>query len=251
MRSHLFDHHDTLVTTGSPARQELAMPLRILVWNIYKARRRRWRNDFLSLIPDKNLVLLQESVLNAVHDDIFGKEKSFEWVMARSHQSRRTNTFTGVKTGAAAPSLKQAFLSSPDQEPVSKTPKMLLATLYPVAESEKNLLALNMHALNFVSLEKYKRHLDQIAEMLRGHDGPVILGGDFNTWNAARLRHFYQLMEQSGLQEVSLSRPRRLRHFNRHLDHIFYRDLRLENAEVLNGINSSDHHPITATFSPK
>jgi endonuclease/exonuclease/phosphatase (EEP) superfamily protein YafD len=223
-------------------------PIRLLVWNMYKCRYKGWSQDFQTLINGRDLVLLQESVFHTKHDPLFQTPECFEWVMARSHRSKITLAESGVKTGSVVHSSEQLFFTSPDVEPIFKVPKMLLATSYPLANNSKRLLVVNIHAVNFVSFSKYSRQIRQIAEVTENHEGPVILAGDFNTWNKLRSQSLREITSQMGLQEVILARKSRLHHLNQHLDHVFYRGLELQKAEVLSDINTSDHYPISAEF---
>lgn len=240
---------DALQIMGGTPILEFGNCINLLVWNMYKASHQAWEEDFRRLINKKDLVLLQESVINTRHDPLFHTPEPFEWVMAKSHRNLQTLVVTGVKTGSNVKSAAQSFLVSPDLEPFFKTPKLLLATTYPILNSQKTLLAINIHAINFVSLKKYNRQIEQIVEAAREHDGPVILAGDFNTWNILRYRALKDLADKMQLREVALERKSRLLHLYRHLDHVFYRGLDLQNAEVLFDVRSSDHYPIVVEFS--
>jgi endonuclease/exonuclease/phosphatase (EEP) superfamily protein YafD len=244
----IYKDPDALQIMGGTPVLEFGNRVNLLVWNMYKAYHNAWEADFRRLIEDKDLVLLQESILNTRHDPIFQTPDPFEWVMAKSHRNLKTLAVTGVKTGSTVKSNAQNFLISPDLEPIFKTPKLLLATTYPVINSRKILLVINVHAINFVSLKKYNRQIEQIIEAARDHDGPVILAGDFNTWNSLRLRSLHDLAKKMELHEVPLERTTRMLHFNRHLDHVFYRGLEFQKAEVF-AVRSSDHYPITVEFS--
>lgn len=221
----------------------------IMVWNIYKGRHKAWAGDFCRLIADKDLVLLQESILNTVHDPIFQNPARFEWVMARSYKNRTTLAATGVKTGSTVNSCAQSYFVSPDLEPFIKTPKMLLATTYPLKGRTEQLLVLNIHAINFVSFKKYSRQIEQIVGAVEAHHGPVLLAGDFNTWNGLRYGTLLDITKKMGLEEAILTRSGRWQHLNKHLDHLFYRGMDLKKTEVLFNVRTSDHYPITATFS--
>ena len=227
---------------------ELGPTIRCLVWNILKARRRSWSQDFIDLVHDRDLVLLQEAVINAPSDALFAENQRFEWVMARSHRHPRSAIITGVKTGSIAPSIERNFYLSPHAEPIVNTQKLLLVTRYALIGETQTLLVLNMHAINFVSVRKYVEQLDQLLAALQGHTGPVILAGDFNTWNPQRLGLFREISEEAGLREAVMDRKGRLAHLNQHLDHVFYRGLKLRCVASLAHFQSSDHAPITATF---
>jgi len=245
---HCYTADDELQVLGTHQQEALGPTIRCLVWNILKARRRAWARDFTDLVFDRDLVLLQEAVINAPSDTLFTDSKRFEWVMARSYRHRNSDIENGVKTGCVASATERHFYLSPHSEPVVNTQKLLLVTRYPLANESQTLLVLNMHAINFVSVRKYVEQLDQLADALRDHAGPVILAGDFNTWNPQRLGHFLDISEEAGLIEAAMERKGRLTHFNQHLDHVFFRGLELRMIASLGHYQSSDHAPITATF---
>lgn len=234
---------------GVAQRDALGPVIRCLVWNILKAKRSNWQADFQELIADRDIVLLQEAVMNAPSDHLFTESQRLRWVMARSFRHPRTDVEHGVKTGCVVQSVEQHFYLSPHAEPVIHTQKLLLTTLYPLKNNSEQLLVLNMHAINFVSVQKYVEQLDQLAAALLPHTGPVILAGDFNTWNPARLEHFQDVASAAGLTEAVMRRQSKLAHMNQHLDHVFYRGLTLRSVESLPHYQSSDHAPITATFA--
>ncbi len=234
---------------GRSELQELGSELRVLVWNIYKAKRTNWFDDFSKLTENKELVLLQEAVRNAPSDAHFDISERYEWIMAASHQHPVSGVITGVKSGCVAKSQKSVVHRSNYSEPVVKTQKLLLETHYSLAGRRDKLLVLNMHAINFVGVQKYIDQLDQLSDALQQHTGPVVLAGDFNTWNPKRSTLFKALAEQAGLIEASMTRRGKIRQLNQHLDHVFYRGLGLRSVESLQHISSSDHAPITATFT--
>jgi endonuclease/exonuclease/phosphatase (EEP) superfamily protein YafD len=244
----LFDSATPLVVMGQASQDALGETITLLVWNVYKTRKSGWHDDFLNLIRNKDLILLQESVLNNIDNSIFENSNRLEWIMACSHKYRISQVITGLKTGSVAKSSGQEFLHSPDKEPLLNTSKLMLATRYHLESCVKQLLVLNVHAINFVSLNKYTRHIDQILSIIQHHSGAIILAGDFNCWNAARREFLFERIKNEGLITVALDRETRWQHLNHHLDYIFYRDLHLNNAETLPFIDSSDHYPIIAEF---
>lgn len=243
-----FTADDELQVMGVSPSKPLGPVIRCLLWNILKAKRSRWKEDFTDLIADRDLVMLQEAVFNAPTDPIFQNSNRFEWVMARSFKDPLSHIEHGVKTGSVARADERHFYLSPHAEPFSQTQKLLLTTLYPLLGSNAQLLVLNMHAINFVGVRKYVEQLDQLTHALSAHTGPVIMGGDFNTWNPERLSHFHNVAMNAGLVEASMERKSRLSHMNQHLDHLFYRGLSVQLAASLGYYTSSDHAPITATF---
>ena len=243
-----FSSDDAPQVLGRAGRAALGPVIRCLVWNILKARRAGWRADFADLIADRDLALLQEAVLGAPSDRLFSASERFEWIMARSFRDPRSGIEHGVKTGCTVAASACRFYLSRHAEPLSNTQKLLLATRYPLAGERDTLLVLNMHAINFVTIDKYASQLEQLAAALADHVGPIILAGDFNTWSPARLERFVEVAARAGLVEAAMDRSRRLAHLNSHLDHVFFRGLTLRGIDSLAHVTSSDHAPITATF---
>jgi len=244
---------ESLKIMGSAPNLALGPSIEILVWNVFKCRKKGWLKDFTSLIHDKNLVILQEAVLNSSFDNLFNASSQHQWIMASSFMSIKTSIETGVKTGSTVAAVEHYFSASAHGEPITKTKKMLLATLYPLDHLKQSLLVINVHAINFVSFEKFKAHMDQMSQTLEHHNGPILLAGDFNTWNGKRLKYFNELATSFLLEEVEMTRQPRLNHLFQHLDHIYCRGLETIDAHVHTQIHSSDHYPISLslrTLSP-
>jgi len=243
-----YSNVESLKVMGCSSKQMLGPDIKILLWNVYKCRKNGWRDDFIKLVHDKDLILLQEAILNSPLDIHFNKSLKHQWIMARSFRNVKTNIETGVKTGSTVAAKKHSFSVSKHSEPISKTKKMMLATHYPLEPSGQSLLVVNSHIINFVSFDKFRTHLDQVFNILEHHDGPILFAGDFNTWNRKRLKYFNTLAMASLLEEVEMIRQPRLTHLFQHLDHVYCRGLEIVEAHVHKDIHSSDHYPISLSL---
>ncbi|MGB2741294.1 MAG: endonuclease/exonuclease/phosphatase family protein [Cognaticolwellia sp.] len=239
---------ESLKIMGRASKQVLGPDITLLLWNVFKCQKKNWQQDFISLMADKDLILLQEAIVNTPFDSHFKKSLHHQWIMARSFKNIKTNIETGVKTGSNVIAKKHYFSVSKYSEPLSKTKKMVLATLYPLLPIGQSLLVVNTHLINFVSFKKFSVHLDQVFETLADHDGPILLAGDFNTWNGKRLQYFNQLVTAFSLKEVKMTRQPKLTHLFKHLDHIYCRGLTVIDAHVHTDIHSSDHYPISVSL---
>jgi endonuclease/exonuclease/phosphatase (EEP) superfamily protein YafD len=239
---------EALKFMGKAPSQELGPNIEILVWNVFKCKKKGWQTDFTTLIHGKDLVLLQEAILNSTFDSLFHNSSQHQWIMASSFMNLKTNIETGVKTGSRVVAEKHHFSASIHGEPITKTKKMSLATEYPLETLGQSLLVINAHIINFVSFEKFRAHLEQIATTLEHHNGPILLAGDFNTWNGRRLNYFDQLAKSFALTEVEMTRQPRMNHLYRHLDHIYCRGLDVVDVRVHTHIHSSDHYPISLSL---
>ena len=84
----------------------------------------------------------------------------------------------------------------------------------------------------------------QLEMEMAGHDGPIVMGGDFNTWIPKRSHCLEAMADNLGLQLLDLSPDNRSRHLGRILDHVFTRDLKVISAACHPETKSSDHKPI-------
>lgn len=236
---------NTLRKLGSASKTDFGPSIKMISWNMFKARRRGWLLDLEALTSGVELVLLQEAVLHGGLAQPFHLASGLEWIMAENLRSSGGHITTGPKTGSRVSAVESSAIRSKDEEPILATPKTLLTTTYPFAGT--SLLVVNVHAINFVTIPKFVRQIEQVVEPLTTHEGPCIVAGDFNTWSGSRWHILKEAMDATDMTRVPVQ-SRRLRHFNQVLDHVFYRDLRLMNARALPHVKSSDHIPLWAEF---
>jgi endonuclease/exonuclease/phosphatase (EEP) superfamily protein YafD len=230
---------------GTATARDFGSSIKMISWNMFKARRRGCMPDLTSMSAGVELVLLQEAVLYGGVAQPFHLASGLEWIMAENLGHAGLGLTTGPKTGSRVAALSSAFVKSLDREPVSATPKSFLLTTYPCGD--ETLLVANVHAINLVTTDKFARQIAQLTGAVKAHKGPCIVGGDFNTWNEARWHLLLRAMEGVGLVRVPAAAPQ-LRHFNQVLDHVFYRGLRMMNARPLMHVKSSDHVPLWVEF---
>jgi endonuclease/exonuclease/phosphatase (EEP) superfamily protein YafD len=211
---------------------------------MYKAKKRGWAEDLISLASNKDIILLQEACLRPVMKNLIARTSLFQWDLAQGFQRGKKKVATGVMTGSITRPREVFFLRSPDREPLVKTPKMAIGTTYQIKNSNRCLLVLNVHGINFVTLKKFKNHMMQLEMEMAGHKGPIIMGGDFNTWIPKRTDCLATMADNLGLQLLDLSPDNRSRHLGRILDHVFIRDLKVISAACHPEVKSSDHQPI-------
>lgn len=238
---------DSVRVLGQATRKSLGHHFTMICWNMYKASKRGWLEDLTAMTADVDFVLLQEAMLHGDRAHPFHVSSGFEWVMAQNFAFKSTAVTSGVKTGSRIAAVSRKVLRSPDHEPIIALPKMILATEYDILNSTGNLLILNIHAINITSSKKFGRQVAQLEAVLDTHKGPVILAGDFNTWNPRRRSILFDAVENHALQHVPIGAPQ-WRHFGQVLDHVFYRGMTLKSAVCMKSIRSSDHIPLRVEF---
>lgn len=226
--------------------------VRVLNWNIAKQGHvPNWQRDFFKLLityqPD--LLFLQEVSLSEAMQQALD-ETHLGWVFTPNVINTWQDLYAGVLIGSAVMPRHSYPLLTTVYEPVSNTPKVSLIAEYALPDREQTLLAVNVHGINFVSTAKFNQQLAHLQQALAQHEGPIILAGDFNTWNQARLQQLFALATALQLKHVNFE-PMDRQHIRRFLlspplDHIFYRGFRerQHSSDVLQRVRSSDHKPM-------
>jgi endonuclease/exonuclease/phosphatase (EEP) superfamily protein YafD len=80
--------------------------------------------------------------------------------------------------------------------------------------------------------------MTQMFEMIRSHQGPLVVAGDFNTWWPARRKFLIEALDKLGLEHIHQSDGLLV------LDHVFTRGLRTISHRDDEKIQSSDHKPM-------
>ena len=96
-------------------------------------------------------------------------------------------------------------------------------------------------------MKRSLEEVDQLIEVIRLHDGPIIVGGDFNTFRSSYMERLVEKMAALGLSHVKIPKDPRRTNWQ-YLDHCFVRGLMVERAKVEKKICSSDHYPLKLSF---
>ena len=218
-------------------------PIRVLSWNIHKQGDAGWDRDLPELAAPSDVVLLQEAALQPQLRRILDAS-GLHWVMASSFLYE-TEEF-GVLTATRVVPIANCTLRA--TEPLIRIPKSSVISWLRIAGTRDTLAIVNVHAINFdLALYAYRAQLDAVADALARHRGPIVFGGDFNTWSDARDAILHDTAARLGLTELVLQTDRRALFFGRHLDHVFTRGLELTDFGATT-VTSSDHNPLTATL---
>lgn len=229
--------------TGAVAQPALdAGDIRILSWNLQKSGTDGWTDDFRRLTARTDLALIQEARLGAGLEALFGSQSHRYFAPGFTAFGMRTGVMTLSRTPA------DAGCHFSEREPWLGTPKATAVSRYRLRGSSQSLLVVNLHAVNFsLGISAFERQLGRAAELIASHDGPVILGGDFNTWSTRRTARLRDHVRSLELSSIALAEDVRSRVFGRVLDHVFVRGLTTVESRVV-AVDSSDHNPITATL---
>lgn len=238
--------HESLITVGAWSEKVLPQKdVKVLVWNVYKGKDPRWEEEFRQIIRGHDLVLLQEAVTDhrmpKIWRDNFNK---YAWNMAASFHLNPTEA-TGVVIGARAECFDLKYVRTKSRELFMLTPKIALMSQFKIEGREDKLLVVNTHSLNFTTTNLFIKSVEDKIREIENHKGPVIFGGDFNTWNTRRWILLVQMLSQLKLYPVDFKDDPRF--FK--LDHIFVRGINIHKNEVLHGFKGSDHIPLELLLS--
>ena len=211
----------------------------IVNWNIQKGRNTEWVEDLSAIGAEPDLLILQEaSVRTRVWRDLVpGHHESFAEGFGPNWSP------SGVMTVSAAEPLTECELVA--HEPWFGTRKATLITEYALTDTDRTLLVVNIHGINFaLGIRDLRNQFAQAEAVIAEHDGPVVFSGDFNTWRSARAQVLGDMLEALGLIALDFDVDHRKRFFGWALDHIYVRGLYSEHATTLQS-DASDHNPMT------
>lgn len=215
---------------------------KVLVWNIYKGEMETFNQDIKALASKFDLLMIQEAVSSKM--DVFTSIPGFTYNFGISFTYKNEpGRFTGSMVGSKVKPKRSWMARTKEREPVVGTPKALTMATYPIAGSRKTLLVVNIHGLNVTGHAAYESHLALSLAQMKGHSGPIIFAGDFNTRTKKRLEVTRQTLSHLGFKEMTFRNDERMRGaFGGHiLDHVFTRGLEVVDSEVLGHLDSSDH----------
>lgn len=216
---------------------------RLMNWNMMKNRQDGWEKDFLLHSQKSDLLIMQEAYLTGDLRKLL-ETGQYSWDLSIAYTFMTTEA--GVLT---ASNIKPDFLCTVrSEEPLIRTPKMILITRYPLSRSDLSLLVVNIHSINFtIDTAGFSAQLRQLEPLVSHHQGPVIIAGDFNTWSNERIAIVENLIRKHNLREVMFNTDNRATFFGHRVDHIYFRGLDYDDAKV-SSVGTSDHNPMMVTF---
>lgn len=222
----------------------------LLCWNVYKNNQNnpRFQQYLQSESHKRNVdfMLFQEA---GFQDDHTFELPHFSYDGAANLEFRKK--FYGVLTASRVESHDAKAYLSEGRESLFGPHKSLLQSYYSFDDGT-SLLILNVHAINFRENQRYSKELERFLPLLKEHNGPMILAGDFNSWNRKRMDKLQKITEELSLTAVTFEKTGKVKSFmGKELDFVFYRDLELVEAEVRDDHKLSDHNPLFVQFKRK
>ncbi|ERH27983.1 endonuclease/exonuclease/phosphatase family protein [Aggregatibacter sp. oral taxon 458 str. W10330] len=211
---------------------------RLLVWNLHKGQDAGWQEALERFAQGRDILLLQE-VLNT-------QELAAQY-SSRFPTALYASAFAYLQQQSGVEILSQFaphfYCAGSKSEPWIRIPKVGAAMSLPLSNGQA-LLLVNVHLINFeINPTTYEAQLHTLMQLVSQHQGPLVLSGDFNSWNGYRAQIIRKVINEFGLEEVSFEQDHRLRFLGNPLDHVFVRGLNVLNATT-EPTESSDHAPL-------
>lgn len=207
-------------------------------WNIYKQKLENSIPELSYMLGKADIVLLQEA---RESETLMSMITSNEFKAIHVVAFKDGYYANGVMTISKIPPV--SYTAQKYSEPWIRFPKSGLISTYPLSNGQQLMVA-NFHAVNFsLGLKDFIRQLRTIFDILQKHSGPIVLGGDFNTWRKSRYLYIKRVIRELNLKEIDYPIDQRTKVMGKILDHIFIRGLQIKEAKTYD-ISASDHNPI-------
>jgi endonuclease/exonuclease/phosphatase (EEP) superfamily protein YafD len=240
--------------------QTLPPTITLVNWNTKKGAHPLFNSDLAKLLEQENpdIVFLQEVRADLVQVEpmggYFANGWSYPWP---------GGMMVGVLTLSRISPVRMDPVSTQYREFFVTAPKVSLITEYPLPNGQ-SLLTVNVHLLNFERWGdlKVRDQLEDLKSILKFHSGPIIMAGDFNTWNEKKLQLVEEATGELELNEVMEFPDGRTTgdlksdffnailgiHSELPLDRVYYRGFSINSARIL-PYESSDHQPIAVQLT--
>ena len=219
------------------------MRIRILTWNIHKQEDDGWEQDLTRFAAASDIVLLQEVALaDPLQAILRGAGLRFVMGSSFAYNDAEFGVLTATRVAPVAACTQRI------EEPLIRIPKSAVITWLPLPGTRHTLAVANVHSINFsLSLDAYEAQLAALADVLAQHEGPILLGGDLNTWSQARRDAVERTARRLDLVEIPFAEDGRTLFLGNQVDHLLVRGLVVATSRTT-AVTSSDHNPAGAVL---
>jgi endonuclease/exonuclease/phosphatase (EEP) superfamily protein YafD len=237
----------------------VADSIAIVSWNAQKGAHPEFKSDLarLVIVDRPDFVFLQEArsdlLVTKRIGGYFASSWSYPWPDGKIIGLLTLSNAAPVRIQPAPSRHKEFFVTAP---------KLSLVTEYSLKNGQR-LLAVNVHLLAFErwGTTGIGSQLEDLKAIMKEHEGPIVLVGDFNTWSHKRLALVQQVADDLNLTEVIGFPPGRKTGDKEvsflnwlfgideelPLDRVYYRGFTHHSAKIL-PYESSDHRAIQVTL---
>jgi endonuclease/exonuclease/phosphatase (EEP) superfamily protein YafD len=232
---------DARAARAPPGRALDPDAIRVVTWNIHKQGNDGWDADLTRFAAAEDVLLLQEVALVAPLQKVL-RGAGLRFVMGSSfiYEDADHGVLTATRVAPVAACTQRI------EEPLLRIPKSAVISWLPLPGTTRTLAVANVHSINFsLSLGSYEAQLDALADALAPHEGPLLVGGDLNTWSQARLDAVERFARRLNLIEVPFVEDKRTLFLGNQVDHLLVRGLVVSTSHAT-PVASSDHNPVSA-----
>ena len=259
-----------LVVISNNAQQHIMSTIdtfSVVVWNVqkmtYKASNckevsenqyqhlKRIFDAYLNVL-NVDFCLLQEVQLNNIPKDNFLLNSNYSFVHSSNYyipqDSSRLGTTILARYKIDSVQIEQSNVRAFYNTGMSKSTTYSWMSL----SNDSSLLVVSIHAINIANTKTFKKHIYQVYETIKTHQGPILFVGDFNTWNKARYKRLSELFTPLGIAIAPTKLfvgGERLQWGKYPLDQVLTRGITIiEDITVGKLDNPADHAPLTFQF---
>ncbi|HEV2686539.1 MAG TPA: endonuclease/exonuclease/phosphatase family protein [Actinomycetota bacterium] len=217
--------------------------IRLASWNLHKEADPGWDGDLARLAEQSDMLLIQEAEVSPQLRAVMERSR-FSWLLSSAFEylGLEYGVLTATRVAPASACTLRA------NEPLLNIPKAALITHYRLLGRDATLAVANLHAINFaLGTDAYRAQLDAIGDELANHRGPIVVAGDFNTWNGQRDEVVRAFASRLSLTPVVFAVDQRKRFMGRIFDWIYVREVEIVGATAW-AVSSSDHNPLVVSF---
>jgi endonuclease/exonuclease/phosphatase (EEP) superfamily protein YafD len=218
--------------------------IRLASWNLHKEGDPGWQSDLGRLISETDVLLVQEAGVSTEFRAVIEKA-GLSWLLSSAFEYLGSEY--GVLTATRVRPQKACTLRA--YEPLLGIPKAMLITHYRLAGRDETLAVANLHAINFtLDVDAYRAQLEAVADVLSSHRGPMVVAGDFNTWNNERDAAVRALAARLSLMSPVFEGDARTHFMGDHIfDRVYAKGVEFVTATAWS-VASSDHNPVLVSF---
>lgn len=193
--------------------------------------------------------LLQE--MDELGTETIARELQYNYIYYPSSMPARMERNFGNAILSRWPLSQPAKLILPHKHPTNKQLRIAVRATAVLPDREITLYSVHTETYT-VTTQHRKAQIRAIVDDIGPGDGPVIVGGDFNTVSSRSIRRLKRLFGEVGLLRASAGAGTTVKKYKTRpsaADHIFTRGFAVKDRGTLYAARASDHFPVWVELS--
>lgn len=201
---------------------------------------------------DADILLLQE--MDPDGTEYIARELGYDFIYYPATQHPEHDLPFGNAVLSRANILQHYFIALPVKSPFPVTSR--IAVVAQIDADPEPIVMVSLHSSTVVVSRAVRlEQFESVRDSLTRFEGPVVIGGDFNTATYDDVRLLRARMRDSGFMHARPPSPtahlpawQLALDVEANLDHFFFRELQLRRNGVVTEATASDHLPVWAVF---